>query len=731
MADKLKKGIAVVPTFSDGEAVRAGKLTALARQAARAVENVEKAVGDIYDESYPYSTDHETGLSMVWGRAKTTTDYLTDSRRSLDIANLGRLIGPAANLNPHFPTGDRVIVQAVPVGVYAFTLKYPLNNIEDIDVGETDDSALVTLVDTPDDLGALPNRFTFVSQTNEIICNTATSGGTITYTTKPRTYASGENYTGATFNVIPDPIQIDEGGEGCEVSASADSEGRHTVSLPTLTHMAKNEYSTGTELVGVDPGTGFQLVLPPVLTEDYAAGELIPTGFLYLKNHTTRQTYKDAVYTYIDDSSFYISGVDLEAEVAAGDKFVVVTVGTDITTSIDDLRRKMRSHSHTGEYGEEMIDARYIAGWTRKAGASGKFVPSEMSGNYAPQYLHRDGKRSDAYLNDDNAMRGNIWFGKTGGVAGQYLSVSGATYGVVFGGEDWSINRNGDDDLLIRAEAGKKVKVYGADVLQVHSAIDKKGSNEGEHTIEEIGVLGLSADTVRDIECGFLFSSSFGLGAHRVTGIFDGLFVGQVVDVGGQALEPWVLDQHAGGWSDNSATKFSTFTGELTYTTGSKVEGAVGCWRVPKINIVHYGVERQRCIFYDGTGSISTTWSSTDWAQVEIPLPSGFDENEVLAVSILVRRDDGEPWCSLGGLWNEGAEHPLRSIGFKIATGGTLKIYIPTDGISTGHSFHHDNWRHSEAANHNPHSGDYDMVDVKVTLTLAGQTRAGIANMVS
>ena len=708
MADKLKKGIAVVPTFSDGEAVRAGKLTALARQAARAVENVEKAVGDIYDESYPYSTDHETGLSMVWGRAKTTTDYLTDSRRSLDIANLGRLIGPAANLNPHFPTGDRVIVQAVPVGVYAFTLKYPLNNIEDIDVGETDDSALVTLVDTPDDLGALPNRFTFVSQTNEIICNTATSGGTIAYTTKPRTYASGENYTGATFNVIPDPIQIDEGGEGCEVSASADSEGRHTVSLPTLTHMAKNEYSTGTELVGVDPGAGFQLVLPPVLTENYVAGELIPTGFLYLKNHTTRQTYKDAVYTYIDDSSFYISGVDLEAEVAAGDKFVVVTVGTDITTSIDDLRRKMRSHSHTGEYGEEMIDARYIAGWTRKAGASGKFVPSEMSGNYAPQYLHRDGKRSDAYLNDDNAMRGNIWFGKTGGVAGQYLSVSGATYGVVFGGEDWSINRNGDDDLLIRAEAGKKVKVYGADVLQVHSAIDKKGANEGEHTITEADVFGTdSGYGTRDVECGFLFSSSYGLGAHRVTGMFDGLFIGQMVDTGGTSLFPWVLDVHGTG-----TTGFGTFDE----------------WVVPKINVVHWSKEGKECTFLNSSGGDPNHWHDVANAQVTVNLPSGFDTHEILGMTILVSRD-ATSWYTVGSIKQEvGSEDPI-SIGASIS-GSTITIQIPTNNY-TGNPFSWNHWRETDATNDDPNVSDFAVVNVKVTLILAGQTRAGIQNMVS
>lgn len=707
MADKLKKGIAVVPTFSDGEAVRAGKLTALARQAARAVENVEKAVGDIYDESFPYSTGHETGLSMVWGRAKLGGAYHTDSRRSLDITNVGRLIGSAANLNPHFPMGEIEVTQTVPDGLFAFTLKYPADSI----VGSTDASLAVMVSEATELPTGIANRYKFVSRTNEIVCNTATTGGTITYLTTPEDYASGENYTGATFNVIPDPIQIDEGGDGCEVSASADSEGRHIITLPTLTHLARNESDSSTELDAFDVGYGSQLVLPFVLTEAYAAGEVIPAGFLYLKNHTTRRTYRDAIYTYIDESNLYVSGIDLEAEVTAGDKFTIVTVGTDITTSIDDLRRKVRSHSHNGAYGDERVEARHIAGWTRKAGESGAFVPSDMEGNYAPQYLHRDGKRTDAALNDDNAMRGDLYLGRTAGGAGTYLDlplVKGETYGVYFGGEDWGIRRNGDDDLLIRAKAGEKVKVYGADVLQVHSAIDKKGANEGEHTIIEADVFGTdSGYGTRDVECGFLFSSSYGLGAHRVTGMFDGLFIGQMVDTGGTSLFPWVLDVHGTG------------------TTGF---GTYDEWVVPKINIVHWSKEGVECFFKDSSGGIATQWQLVTSALITLDMPSGFDPHEVLSLNVLVSKD-ATSWYTLGAVKQPFSTEDLICIGAKIS-GSTLEITIPTKDY-TGNPFSWDDWRETDAITDSPHAGTFKYANVKVTLTLAGQTRAGIQNMVS
>ena len=51
---------------------------------------------------------------------------------------------------------------------------------------------------------------------------------------------------------------------------------------------------------------------------------------VYLKNVTKNEVYTDATYIYNDEDTFQVGGVDRDATLL-GDKFQVLTIGTDIT----------------------------------------------------------------------------------------------------------------------------------------------------------------------------------------------------------------------------------------------------------------------------------------------------------------------------------------------------------------------------------------------------------------
>ena len=115
---------------------------------------------------------------------------------------------------------------------------------------------------------------------------------------------------------------------------------------------------------------------------------LIPEGFLYLKNVTTGEVYINGDYYYMDESSIKVGNIELEN---LNDTYCLITVGTDITSSIQDLNMKTFKHSHNREFGEQPISFKDLVGATEEDGLSGVFVESRHDGNYLAWYLHRDG----------------------------------------------------------------------------------------------------------------------------------------------------------------------------------------------------------------------------------------------------------------------------------------------------------------------------------------------------
>lgn len=459
MADKLKQGTSVLTTFTDGEQPTAAKLNSISAQLRAAASALEDAVGDIHGESWPYHTDTTITLSDSTRQRLSVLPLSGAANRKLDIANLGRLIGPASMLNPRTISSSEV-EEDTPIGVHQFGLQYvPVDRTAVV----FSDPGLTSYV-APASALAAAGEYS-VSATGQVICVTLTTGGTAIYDTNPRTYGGGANTQGARFNVIPDPNQISAGGATLTFSAE-DAQGRRTVTLPLITHQQSNIEGTSITLDGDDINENQQIRLPRSIDGVFTAGDIIPAGFLILKNETTGYVYTEAEYTYASGTTFLVGGVDLTSAIGAGNVFSALTVGNDITSAIDDLRVKGFRHSHDREFGEPFIDLKSVIGFLEDPGASGVFIPSGNASNVAPQYLHRDGYIAgvDDGLNDLNAMRGTLMMGLAGGTAGAYTGETGESFKIRFATSHSFIYRDSSNDLVIQNgnSGGRDVVIRGS-----------------------------------------------------------------------------------------------------------------------------------------------------------------------------------------------------------------------------------------------------------------------------
>lgn len=505
MGDKLKPGVSVRINFVDGERPTARKFNTLSAQLETATKKLEKAIGDIYSESYPYSTLTSAKLSAEYGLSDNEVTPLTGAvTRDLDIVNLGRLIGPASNLNPHMMSISE-ITENVPSGVHEFTLKYRPSDIPNITF--SDNVVFSNWVFLPTAMSAAGDYS--VDSYGRVYCITATdSGSTVTYEVDPTKNAGGNTYQGASFNVIPDVNQLEQG-TGCTIG-SLDGDGRRLVTLPLITHHHYDQSGNSTELDENDLLYEYQATLPRIISDNYTLEEEIPSGFLYLKNYTKNKIYLDASYYYYSETAFLIGTEDITEDVDAGDIFGVITVGTDITTSIDDLRRKLY-HSHDRDFGEPLIKVSLLGDILKLEGASGMFMPSEIANNYFPQYLHRDGYRSgvDINYNDANVLRGDLGIGVEDGGAGNYLSASGPSYKIRFFGPALAnrptIHRTVTGALALNADQGISGSAYSGstsegvriqDGVLVPEGGIHSGLSSNEFAIKSIGFKELNVPLV-------------------------------------------------------------------------------------------------------------------------------------------------------------------------------------------------------------------------------------------
>lgn len=498
--DKLKQGISVLTTFTDGEQPTARKLNTIASQLRWASEQLERAVGDIHTDSWPYSASTTTTLSAANGKNVSTGLAFTGAEeRTLDIVNLSRLIGPASNLNPRMLAGETSITESVPTAKHEFSLRYPVSGTRNASNPTFSDGAVFENFTSNPSVAGDYN----VTEDGKVFCVTASNGGTAEYTANPTTWGQGLGYQGATFNVIPDPNQTTGSGPSL-VFGAPDASGSRTITLPVANRQQSDITVSSALLDDEDVNFERQLELPTVLQDNLSPGDLIPGGFLYLKNETTKEVYTDASYTYNGASSVIIGGVDITADIDNGHSFSIITVGTDITTSIDDLRAKS-FHSHDRSFGEPFVQLDGITGFIAEASASGPYVPSQIAGNFAPQYLHRDGWDTsvDDTYNDRNSMRGDLMMANSTLPQGARSdNASDTTNKILFGDVDTSIFRNSTNELRIRTKAqGLDIRPNGVSKVKLDTAVG--GVNVGNNQANTLHL----TDTDLDLSGGGLYGS--------------------------------------------------------------------------------------------------------------------------------------------------------------------------------------------------------------------------------
>ena len=455
MADKKKAGVSVVPEFVAGEQPSAEKFNAIGVQLERAASELEKAVGDIWGESWPYTDADSTKLTLPYGRKLKDAgpvDSVDENGQYLDIANIARLIGPASNLNPIIlgnfgPEGSSADyidnVSTFQLGPYAkdkreFLLPYPPSDVHSMSFSGASASTYFASRKSDHGLVTSSGAWHCDDQGRLTVWNAIPAGTEIyvTYNVKPVEWGNGPSVQGSTFNVIPDPNQIYNGGAGCTATLSGDG---YLVNLPSCTHAKSNYNVTSSALDENDINYGQQLYLPKVLQENFVVGNTIPEGFLYIRDNETGKVYNDATYVYQSANSLMVKNVTLETS----HSFSILTIGSTITDNIHDIRHKLYRHSHDGSFGEPLVHIKDIVGILEDQPTKGQYLESPIKGNWMPQYLHRDGySSSELDKNDNNALRGHLVIGlnPTSVAAGQYVSSSTTgdssdTYSICFGAE--------------------------------------------------------------------------------------------------------------------------------------------------------------------------------------------------------------------------------------------------------------------------------------------------------
>ena len=454
MSDKLNILTSNIIRFVAGERPTADKFNAMNQYFSRSVENICRAIGDMYGRSI------SDPLSPKWN------PHSSEDGRSLDIATIGRLIGPASNLNPKmFKNGSSMIEE--------FDYNFIINNgreiqlkylvakilivpVIEVKVVKADESEQQLMLQTGN-FDQNENSYIFYNKkTIGLHPNLTLEEGevlVVSYGTTTDDIEGGINYLNAGWNVIPDPNQnskirfldgsITEALNGDGVIALAEVSSGYDYVINLTNYKIESQQSGAVNLrdseiqsLNDEYNQDKDFELPSWYQEkfrtDENAGEIIslPEGLIYLKDLTSKEIYLTASYGYLSSKELYIK----DANLCEDHEFCLILTGTDITTSIDDLRNKMFNHRHDGTFGEPFIRIQDLVGKY----VTGEFGPSSIPGNEFPMYLHRKGYQvDDNVLNGNNAMLGDILMGSVNfdGISDTSIETSNVTHKILFGNE--------------------------------------------------------------------------------------------------------------------------------------------------------------------------------------------------------------------------------------------------------------------------------------------------------
>lgn len=443
-SDKLYTNLSNLVEFYMGERPSADKFNAVNKYFSRGLAELAAAVGDIHDKgSYIYNEETAEKYNLA---AKYNLTDADNKNRPSDIVNLARIIGPASNLNARMfrnTVSSKSITETIPAGVSEFECQHIIEGVPEIANWVENSSAPNFYNNFQNNL----NLFVVMNKKSIIFNKVLVNSLEVTYNTNPNDYHGGIDYLYAGFNTIPDPNQT----TGLEIIKEDD---KYKVTFPKIL----KQQSSLVNLSDTDLGTAadfnnnLDYELPKWLNEvmDSLTSKIIPNNFLYLKRRDTGEVFTDAVYEWVDAKTLLVSNIDLCVDVNTNqvvDDYCIVTVGTNITTSIDDLKLKWFKHSHDGTFGESLVSIKTLADKYESVPPSGIYGPSQSSWNQLPMYLHRDGYVADSNSNNgNNAMRGPLLMGLTGfdPLSNAIIGYdTGTSQPILFGGDPAKIFRAG------------------------------------------------------------------------------------------------------------------------------------------------------------------------------------------------------------------------------------------------------------------------------------------------
>jgi len=438
MTDKFKDTFPIEVQFTEGEQPAAQKLTGWANQTNRGLLLLEKAVGDLWNQSQSPGTP-------LYGIPN-------------QIVNLARAIGQMQALNPRV-LGDLSVAgftEAVPADSQQFTLLHtPSSGL----LFSPSGGAFTTLKLTKAQLLVDGDYFVDAAQRTVWTRSKTGSGISVTYTYED----ANSSYTNATFNVIPHFNQVIK----CNITLNAGGAGVHEVALPLITHDQDGILTTG-----IDPNYNQQATLPFVLST-LAPNDIIASGFLSLWDHQSNRILEGATYFYQDQQRVYVTGVELDAGNA---RYSIITVGNSLTGAVDYLLDKMLNHAHRNDGSSAIqhgnLRGLITGGLTDKGGTNSlSFSNSKIANNDHAQYLHRAGYKYNKTPDTtdegtyNNAMVGDILMGSTQKAGGtvEYVNLSANSFELIFG------NDTGDAPRFGYVQADDKLQMKGTKPMRINS----------------------------------------------------------------------------------------------------------------------------------------------------------------------------------------------------------------------------------------------------------------------
>ena len=436
MSDKLNLLTSNIIRFVAGERPTADKFNAMNLYYTRAVDNICRAIGDMHDRSV------DSPLSPAWNPLEADLEG-----RPLDIVNLARLIGPASNLNPKmFGTENKVITERFSKDFIdenrEISLKYtPTSNLLLLFRMEGQnqiDGFSVNLSYTfINDRTIILSDNVVVMEGEELEIRYVTAGGLGKH--------GGINYLGAGFNTIPDPNEA-TGLTSVEIVDLPDNQlYDYKITLSSRRIEAQQSGSHNLESSDISQyldeyNNNVTYSLPEWWQSKFNLGgvgsepTVITPGLVYLKNINTGEIYLTAEYAANDLGFLYVRNATL----CLDNEHRLILAGTDITTSIDDLRNKMFNHRHDGSFGEPFIRIQDLIGKY----VTGEFGPSSIPGNEFPMYLHRKGYQVDDNVrNGNNAMLGDIFMTGPGFSENDSVETQFVSNKIIFGTSGAHIHR--------------------------------------------------------------------------------------------------------------------------------------------------------------------------------------------------------------------------------------------------------------------------------------------------